>query len=526
MANIVSLTAPDGVTVQFVEDGDVESGGMKDVYFAPDRSYVVAFYRDPLDETDRERLEKLVGNYRKNIFENEGGEHYHRLFRWPERIVEHNGKTGLVVPIYEKKFFFAAEGLEGTEKAGNWFASPKNFNRNVPKEERGTLMGYFQACLELTRAVKRLHAAGLAHSDLSYKNVLVDPVSGSACVIDIDGLVVPGLFPPGVVGTRDFIAPEVVHSLHLDMIEYERIMAQQAGGHSDSIVKVSENPIVKVSEKTKRLLCAETDLHALAVLIYHYLLHRHPLRGRMVWSQEEELQETMEMGEKALFIEHPDDPANRLSVDPDRGDEALLPWIDTDRLPFTVLGPFLGPLFLSAFVTNLHNPSGRPIADDWEDALVRTMDLLLQCKNPSCPKGWYVVGTITDRRPSCPYCDTPYPLPALPCLDLYSTRDGRDYRPDRYRVIVQEGTYLYPWHVYRDVFRNERLPDEMRKSVGYFAIHRGNWMFVNQRLDSMYRKETGEQIKPGAGMILRDGDQVILSRKETGRMALIGVKSF
>lgn len=37
-----------------------------------------------------------------------------------------------------------------------------------------------------------MHAAGLAHSDLSYKNVLIDPVTGSACVIDVDGLVVPG----------------------------------------------------------------------------------------------------------------------------------------------------------------------------------------------------------------------------------------------------------------------------------------------------------------------------------------------
>jgi tRNA A-37 threonylcarbamoyl transferase component Bud32 len=28
----------------------------------------------------------------------------------------------------------------------------------------------------IARAVRRMHAAGLAHSDLSYKNILIDPV--------------------------------------------------------------------------------------------------------------------------------------------------------------------------------------------------------------------------------------------------------------------------------------------------------------------------------------------------------------
>lgn len=40
---------------------------------------------------------------------------------------------------------------------------------------------------------------------------LVDPSSGSSCV-DCDGLVVPGKFPPDVVGTPDFIAPEVLET--------------------------------------------------------------------------------------------------------------------------------------------------------------------------------------------------------------------------------------------------------------------------------------------------------------------------
>jgi len=90
----------------------------------------------------------------------------------------------------------------------------------------------------------------LAHSDLSYKNVLVDPAKGMACVINIDGLVVPGKYPPDVSRHPDFIAPEVVMISHL--------------GKDDP---------------NRKLPRRETDLHALSVLNYMYLLYRHPLRG-------------------------------------------------------------------------------------------------------------------------------------------------------------------------------------------------------------------------------------------------------
>ena len=98
-----------------------------------------------------------------------------------------------------------------------------------------------------------MHAAGLAHSDLSYKNILIDPVTGRACVIDVDGLVVPGKYPPDVVGTPDFIAPEVIQTNHL-----------------------------KKDDPKRYLPNIMTDRHALAVLIYMYLLYRHPLRGGLV----------------------------------------------------------------------------------------------------------------------------------------------------------------------------------------------------------------------------------------------------
>src|SRR5688500_12092861 len=162
-------------------------------------------------------------------------------------MVEADNKVGLIVPAYNKNFFFrsgyaSGEGIKGKEKQGLWFASAKfrnkGFSLRLDESELGSWLSYFQICVNIARGVKRLHAAGLAHSDLSYKNVLVDPVSKSAAIIDIDGLVVPGLFPPDVIGTADFIAPEVLATKHLD-----------------------------INDPSRKLPNRLTDLHALAVMI-------------------------------------------------------------------------------------------------------------------------------------------------------------------------------------------------------------------------------------------------------------------
>ena len=80
---------------------------------------------------------------------------------------------------------------------------------------------------------------GLAHSDLSDKNVLVDPRNGNCVIIDIDSLVVPDVYPPDVIGTAGYIAPEVLATQHLPL-----------------------------TDPTRKLPCNLTDMHAIAVLIH------------------------------------------------------------------------------------------------------------------------------------------------------------------------------------------------------------------------------------------------------------------
>lgn len=89
-----------------------------------------------------------------------------------------------------------------------------------------------------------------------------------------------------MVGTPDFIAPEVVTTSHLPKDDAKRVLPSIA-----------------------------TDRHALSVLIYMYLLFRHPLRGGKIHDMDDEVRdESLAMGEKALFIEHPTDHSNAVKL--------------------------------------------------------------------------------------------------------------------------------------------------------------------------------------------------------------------
>ena len=89
MAQSIRVQAHDGSSLEFVPSL-IGSGAMKDVFFSPDRSYVLAFFRDPQSAAARERLEMIVGRYRQSIFQQQGGHYWERLFRWPTHLVEHN----------------------------------------------------------------------------------------------------------------------------------------------------------------------------------------------------------------------------------------------------------------------------------------------------------------------------------------------------------------------------------------------------------------------------------------------------
>ena len=492
MSDIVKLKATDGTSVEFDAAVLAGSGGMKDVYFAPDRSYVVAWFRKPQDFNSVERLKNLVGTYRERIFNQPGGDYWTNLYRWPTKLLQDKGKTGIVVPTYEPQFFFQFGskngdmlGIRGKEKEGKWFASANHQQKHLDPRERGEWLKYLAICVRLARAVRRMHAAGLAHSDLSYKNVLLDPISGSACLIDIDGLVVPGKYPPDVVGTPDFIAPEVMATLKLPL-----------------------------SDPARRLPRRETDQHAMAVLTYMYLLYRHPLRGGQVHDlNDPQRDDELMMGERALFVEHPTDASNRPNLRDIK--PSYLPFADAGKLPYKLTGPYLSRLFERSFIDGLHAPDKRPTADEWEQALIRTVDLVQPCANQRCDQKWFVFDNTT--RPCCPFCGTAF-SGSLPVLNLYSSDGKGNFRADGHRLMVYTNQYLYPWHVSRRIVPNERLSHEQRKPVAYFVFHQGKWLLINQSLATLKDIGTRQAVAPGTSLELFDGQQILLSAEEGGRL--------
>lgn len=477
-----------GNTVEFVDEIKAQ-GGVKDVYFSCDKTYVVAFYRKELDANDKDRLNRIVETYYPRIFDGSPeGEYWREILYLPCGIVEWNGSLGVIVPFYNKRFFFSGGPFNGKEKNGKWFASASLKNRFLQADQKGTWLTNLHMCIKMARAVRRLHAAGLAHSDLSYNNGLVDPVSGSACIIDMDELVVPGKYPPGVLGTPDFIAPEVMATINL--------------------------PLTDPNRKLPRI---ETDRHALAVLIYMYLLNRHPLRGGKVWDIEPAKDEELSMGSKALFIEHPTDKTNRVKVADLQ--KSQLPQGDPAKMPYTICGPYLKELFDKAFIDGLHNPAARPTAQEWEAALVKTADLVQPCQNPNCENHWYVFDNT--KKPKCPFCGKEY-RGQLPILNFYYSPAHGRYMDEKYRLMVYDKQTLYKWHSNRLVSANEKTSAEDKKPVGDFHFHKGQWILINRRLPDMVDVTDNKKPVPIGGYVpLTDGRQILLDKSQGGRLIVV-----
>ena len=502
-AKIIKCNTVDGRAIEFVDEV-IASGAMKDVYFSPDRSYVVCFFSKEKNkfyeskaalEQQKDRLKEIVGNKWDGIFNGVGGDYWKNIFCWPDGLVEYNDLLGITAPTYKKYYFFAYGSknndflkIKGKEKEGKWFASANNQNRFLDEREKGSWLNYLKIGILISRAVRRMHAAGLAHSDLSYKNVLIDPVTGSACVIDVDGLVVPGKYPPDVVGTPDFIAPEVVMTNHLSKQDPKRFLPSIA-----------------------------TDKHALAVLIYMYLLYRHPLRGGKIHDMDDpQKDENMGMGEKALFVEHPTDHSNQVKSNQLKSSQ--LPWADPSQISYQVTGPYLTELFNKSFIEGLHEPSKRPSANDWETALVKTVDLIQPCHNPACSQKWYVFDNTT--QPKCPFCNTAF-IGKLPILNLYSARQQGNYRPDNHRLMVWTGQSLFAWHANNMIAPNERLTSEQTTRKGYFVLHNERWWLVNEGLTDLTDVTTKTVIPIGGKIELKNGVQILLSKQEGGRLAVV-----
>ena len=471
----LAATLEDGQTIEYLPELIAE-GGMKRVYLTKDRQSVICFFKESQAGTDPDRavrLAALVGPYNPTAGPNIDP-FFREAFRgWPTAIVALPA-FGVVAPVYPDWFYFESGRFAGRSKEAKWFTSPR-LRRLLPPRERGTWLHSLQWTIRLAAAIKKLHSMGIAHSDLSARNVVVDPLTGCCAVIGTDALVIPGLSPPDILGTPGYVAPEDIATKALPL--------DDAGRKPPSI---------------------QANLHSLAVLIHEFLLSRHPLRGPKLHSTESaEEDERLSMGEKALFIEHPRDSSNRprnLKVTY----EDLGPTIGTNARRF------LPNLFYLAFVEGLHNPTVRPTAHEWERALCRTTDLLIPCGNPSCDEKWFIY--IEQEKPRCPFCSWKL-QEQIPVLEFYYAPRRGQWRPEGHCLVAWNQRPLHVWHIFRD--RQPTVCAE-NESQAYVAFHQGRWILVNKHLDSLL-SASDTPVPIGQACLLRERDKILLSTEKSGR---------
>ena len=459
--NFNTATLLDG-TILYYEPDPIGEGQDGIVYFVEGRKEVLKFFKNHAQNADPEikiRIEKIVNVFNPTL-DPESGKYWAELYRWPNDIVI-LPSLGVKIPTYQSNFFF--KDKDKGEKILSWFISPiPKIRATVPDDERGTWLGHLQIAILMARATRRLHTAGLAHSDLSYKNFLADPAKGTLIMIDLDGLVVPGVHPPKVAGSPGLMAPEVVM------------------GKAEPSIR--------------------TDLHTLAVLIYQTLLFRHPLKGPKVHAHNTDEDERLALGEKALFIEHPTDHSNR-----PKGIQNS----------YKILGPFLSSLIERSFITSLQDPNNRPTAIEWEQALVKSMDILVPCSNQKCEKKWFIMG---DFHSSCPWCHTKIPYKTLPLLYFFKEQGGKKghYIYEAQNMIVWNGRRVHKWHVYDNIWPGERVN---KTEYGYFQYHQGEWYLVNTgMLGTIIANGFMSNFNPGSQIHLTLGLQIKLSNQDHGRL--------
>ncbi|WP_435525978.1 hypothetical protein [Chryseobacterium indoltheticum] len=158
------------------------------------------------------------------------------------------------------------------------------------------------------------------------------------------------------------------------------------------------------------------------------------------------------------------------------------------------------------------------MANEWETALLKTVDLIQPCHNPECGEKWYVFDNT--QTPRCPFCGTSH-KGTLPVLDLYFKYDDEIWKPENHRLMVYHNQYLFKWHVSRKVIRNESLTAEDKKPVGYFTFYQDKWVLVNQTLTSMKDLTEQKEVPPNSMVELTEGKKILLSNEEGGRIIYV-----
>jgi DNA-binding helix-hairpin-helix protein with protein kinase domain len=464
------ITLQDGTSEQY-EDEPFASGGQGELYFSKDKQSVAKLYHTnaptwnrKVEDERRVVLRKIIDEF--NV--TKGDPAARELFAWPNAIVK-SPRLGVRMQNINARI---------EHKPLSWWVGTRAFKR-LSGDIRGNWLDRTRVASNMSRIAWKLHGSGLCHSDFSSDNFLVNVNRQHVVLIDLDSLVVPGVLPPEIIGTGDYMAPEIVIG-----------HAKRDGSIRPSIY---------------------TDLHSLAVLIYQLLLMRHPLKGPKQHSPDAETDDNLALGEKALYIEDAEDRSNRPD-DPFNG-----AWL---------LGDEVEALMRRAFTVGLRSPQSRPLAAEWGDALVRMADQIIPCSNEACAGKAFVL--LKDRPAVCPWCETKVPRPAkVPVLRLYAgVGQAGHYQPDKGRIVGWQARTLHRWHVQTGVSERSASKEE-RAPVAEIQYKGGQWLIANTDLDGLRVASNGtvRKVERGQTAPLEHGQHLLLGAGSSARLALVAMQA-
>ncbi len=363
-------------------------------------------------------------------------------FTWPEKLV--------VRPAVGYRMRLA----HNMKTMAN-FLFPKTFNSLDPKEQ-GWFLGRMAVAIKIANVAQRMSARGICYPDFSYNNVMLDPFDGRMTLIDCDSITVPGTVPAEVIGTPDFLAPEL-------WTEQQKI------------------PTVT------------SDRHSLATALYYFLVGYHPLKGDKVHdSNDADKDILLQLGSRALYIEHPTDHSNHLAK----------------QLYFaSMLGSELEGLFREAFVNGLHNPTARPQPQQWLPALVHAFDRIVPCNTPAPRCWWHSFVALPENNFTCPCCHQrltePQTLPFVYLLPHNRTKDPEDYdvtiTRDKHHIVGWPGRSLYEWHtvIGRPAWHTtSQAPVSRAPQATFVYDSNGVWYLKNVALQQMRVRVGGSSWMP------------------------------
>ena len=319
------------------------------------------------------------------------------------------------------------------------------------------------AGLQLADSFFRLHADGLCYRDISFGNVFFDPQTGEVLVCDNDNVTENRSPHCGILGTPDFMAPEIVRG--------------------------------------EALPSRQTDLYSLAVLLFYMFHVSHPLLGRKVlaircW----DLPARMKLcGSEPLFIFDPQDKSNAAV---DRNDDPSGEAGANAAKYWPVYPQILRDTFSKAFTSGLSDPDDRVMEGEWRGVLSRLRDAIYFCQHCS-GENFYDQESVNSPSTAavCPFCQK---TPQLP----YRLRLGKSI------VMLTHQAKLFPHHL------DDHQPFDFTKPVAEVVQHPKDpsiWGLKNLTNDKWVITTTDGSIKdvePGRSAPLVIGTKVSFGRVE------------